>query len=61
MAFAFGDPLGEEDAYHVERVMLAERFGWTFEYIDHMDFWDRRRAVLILDAKDRARAARQSR
>jgi hypothetical protein len=45
----------------VERCTLAERFGWTLEYIDEMDTWERRRIVLILDAKDRAQAYRSQR
>jgi hypothetical protein len=44
------------DAAKVERLMLAERLHWTFDYINSMDEVDFREALAILDAVDRASA-----
>lgn len=47
-------PLDEETAYKLTRLTLAERFGWTFEYIDSFDTWDYEETLMLLDAKDKA-------
>lgn len=56
MALAYGGPLSHEAAHYLQRLNLAERFGWTLDYIDSMDTWEFRRTVVLLDARDRAQA-----
>lgn len=56
MALAAGAPMTAEYGYYLNRVVLADRFGWTLDYIDGMDTWEVRRTLLILDARDRAHA-----
>lgn len=35
--------------------MVAERFGWTLEYIDSLDLWEFNAIVTVLDAQAKAK------
>jgi hypothetical protein len=61
MAVAFGDRLTDDEAYLVNRVMLAERMGWTLDYVDSIDVMEAADIMAILDAVDKARAHAQQR
>jgi len=43
------------------RFLLAERIGWTLEYIDSMDDKDYLGMLYVIDGLDTARAHEQSR
>lgn len=53
LKFGEGMPLSEEEARRVNRINLAERFGWTLDYIDTLSYADMAdiRAVIGAHAK----------
>lgn len=56
MALLGADTLTGEEVQRVERVILADRFHWTLDYIDEMDPLERLELVTLLGAIDAAKA-----
>lgn len=51
----FGGLLDYDTHYKMERLMLAERFGWTLDYIDTLDMQDFAETPALLRALELAR------
>lgn len=47
------------EALETSMIMLAERMGWTLDYIDGMDDAQYLRVLEVLDALDKAKALRR--
>lgn len=55
VALKFGGALEYDTSYKVHRLLLAERFHWTLDYIDGLDMLDIAETQALVRALDLAR------